>query len=80
MCSSDLVAVNMGRIMFREIEVRGSLGCGLQDFPKVIELVRVGKVPLEKFVTHRFPLDRINDGFRLLESSDPTLVRAIAVP
>jgi len=74
------VAVNMGRVMFREIEIRGSLGCGLQDFPKVIELVRVGKVPLEKFVTHRFPLDRINDGFRLLESSDPTLVRAIAVP
>ena len=74
------VAVNMGRIMFREIEVRGSLGCGLQDFPKVIELVRSGQIPLGKFVTHTFPLEKINEGFRLLESSEPTLVRAITVP
>jgi len=74
------VAVNMGRVMFREIEIRGSLGCGLQDFPKVIELVRSGQIPLEKFVTHRFPLERVNDGLRLLESGDPTLVRGIAVP
>ena len=74
------VAVNMGRIMFREIEVRGSLGCGLQDFPKVIELVRSGQIPLGKFVTHTFPLEKINEGLRLLESSEPTLVRAITVP
>src|SRR3990170_4066114 len=74
------VAVNMGRVMFREIEVRGSLGCGLQDFPKVIELVRSGQIPLGKFVTHTFPLDRLNEGFALLEAGEPTLVRAITTP
>lgn len=74
------VPVNMGRVMFREIEIRGSLGCGLQDFPAVIELVRTGKVPLSKLVTHTFPLEKVDEGLRLLESGEPGLVRAITVP
>jgi 6-hydroxycyclohex-1-ene-1-carbonyl-CoA dehydrogenase len=68
-----------GRIMFREIEVKGSLGCGLQDFPHVIDLVAQGKVRLDKMVTHRLPLSKINEGFRMLDAGEPGLVRAVAV-
>lgn len=68
-----------GRIMFREIEVKGSLGCGLQDFPHVIDLVAQGKVRLDRMVTHRLPLADINKGFKMLDAGEPGLVRAIAV-
>jgi alcohol dehydrogenase, propanol-preferring len=74
------VTLQAGRIMFRELEVKGSLGCGLQDFPKVIDLVAQGKVRLERMVTHRFGLDELNAGFKMLDEGAQGLVRGIAVP
>ena len=78
--SEKPATLNAGRIMFRELEVKGSLGCGLQDFPKVIDLVATGKVRLDKMVTHRFALEELNKGFRMLDAGAQGLVRAIAVP
>ncbi len=77
--SEEPATLPAGRIMFREIEVKGSLGCGLQDFPRVIDLVAQGKVRLDKMVTHRLALDDINEGFKMLDAGEPGLVRAIAV-
>jgi 6-hydroxycyclohex-1-ene-1-carbonyl-CoA dehydrogenase len=74
------VTLQAGRIMFRELEVKGSLGCGLQDFPKVIDLVAQGKVRLDRMVTHRFALDELNQGFKMLDAGAQGLVRGIAVP
>jgi threonine dehydrogenase-like Zn-dependent dehydrogenase len=66
--------------MFREIEIRGSLGCGLQDFPKVLDLAARGKIDVKALVTHRFPLEETPDALKLLESGAPDLVRAVVVP
>ncbi len=74
------VTLQAGRIMFRELEVKGSLGCGLQDFPKVIDLVAQGKVRLDRMVTHRFALDELNQGFKMLDAGAQGRVRGIAVP
>ncbi|OGS49667.1 MAG: hypothetical protein A3K65_09585 [Euryarchaeota archaeon RBG_16_68_12] len=73
------VTLNGGRLMFREIEVKGSLGCPLQDFPRLLELVKGGRLRGADLVTHKFPLERINEGLALLEKGDPTLIRAVAV-
>ncbi len=74
------ITINAGRMMFREIEMKGSLGCGLQDFPKIIELVSTGKLKVEPLVTHQYPLDQINEGFEVLEKGEATLIRSIAIP
>ncbi len=74
------ISLNAGKIMFREIEIKGSLGCGLQDFPRVIDLVKHGKMDVKELVTHKFKLDEINEGFALLEAGEPSLIRAIAIP
>ncbi len=74
------VAFSAAKLMFREMEVMGSLGCGLQDFPKVIDLAARGRLKVREMVSHRFPLAEIEDGFRLLESGDSTLLRGIAIP
>jgi 6-hydroxycyclohex-1-ene-1-carbonyl-CoA dehydrogenase len=60
------VNVNAGRLMFREIEIKGSLGCRPVDYPKIIEMVRTGKIQLDPVVTHRFKLDEINDAFEVV--------------
>ena len=75
--SDQNVTLSAGRPMYREIEVKGSLGCPLQDFPKLLELVRGGRLRAAEFVTHKFPLERVNEGLALLEKGDPSLIRAV---
>jgi Zn-dependent alcohol dehydrogenase len=65
-------------VMYREIEVIGSLGCRPVDYPRVIDLARSGRIKLKEMVTHRFPLEKINDAFAVLRSGEA--VRAIVVP
>jgi 2-desacetyl-2-hydroxyethyl bacteriochlorophyllide A dehydrogenase len=77
--SHEDVKLNAGRIMFCEIEVKGSLGCGLQDYPKIIEMARHGKLKIKEMVTHRYKLEDINEGFKFLEKGDPSLIRSIVV-
>lgn len=60
------VALSAGRIMYREMEIRGSLGCRPVDYPRVIELVRSGRIQVEALVTARFPLADINAGLDTL--------------
>ena len=71
------VAVNAGRLMFREIEIKGSLGCRPVDYPKIIEMARTGKIQLKPVVTHRFKLEEINDAFELMRKGEA--LRSIVV-
>jgi propanol-preferring alcohol dehydrogenase len=64
--SDHEVALSAGRIMYREMEIRGSLGCRSADYPRVIELVRTGRIQVEPMVTARFPLAEINAGLETL--------------
>ena len=64
------VSMNAGRLMFREIEIKGSLGCRPVDYPKIIEMVRFGKIQLDPVVTHRFKLDEINDAFEVMRKGE----------
>jgi len=73
------ITINAGKIMFCEIEVLGSLGCGLQDYPKIIELVRHGKIKVKEIVTHKFNIDDIAKGFEMLERGDGSMIRAVVV-
>jgi 6-hydroxycyclohex-1-ene-1-carbonyl-CoA dehydrogenase len=64
------VPINAGRLMFREIEIKGSLGCRPVDYPKIIEMVRTGKIQLEPVVTHKFKLDDIEKSFELMRKGE----------
>lgn len=67
-----------GRVMFREIAVLGSLGCRPVDYPPLIEMVRDGKLKVKELVTHRFPLERINEAFDVLRRGES--LRSIVLP
>ncbi len=62
------IKLNAGRIMYREMEIVGSLGCRPVDYPKLIELCRLGKIKITDLVTARFGLEKINDAFDLLRA------------
>jgi len=61
--SPEKMSLNAGRVMFREMEIVGSLGCRPVDYPRVIELVRQGRVRVEELVTQRHSLDDIAEAF-----------------
>lgn len=72
------VAMNAGRLMFREIEIKGSLGCRPVDYPKIIDMVKAGKIEVKPVVTHSFKLEEINDAFELLRKGEA--LRSIVIP
>jgi len=64
--------------MFRELEIKGSLGRRPVDYLKIIEMVKTGKIQLEPVVTHKFKLDDINDAFDLMRKGES--LRSIILP
>ncbi|HEX8731613.1 MAG TPA: zinc-binding dehydrogenase, partial [Ktedonobacterales bacterium] len=66
--SDQEVALNAGRVMYREMEIRGSLGCRPVDYPRVIELARTERIEVASLVTARFPLEAINTGLDTLRA------------
>lgn len=76
--SSKPMALNTGKVMYREMEIIGSLGCRPVDYPRVIEMARQGKIKVTELVTNRFPLDDINEGLDVLRRSEG--IRSIVIP
>jgi alcohol dehydrogenase, propanol-preferring len=75
--SDHEVALNAGRIMYREMEIRGSLGCRPVDYPRVIELARTGRIQVAPLVTASFLLENINEGLDALRHSQG--IRSVVV-
>jgi alcohol dehydrogenase, propanol-preferring len=67
-----------GKIMFKEIDIVGSLGCRPVDYIPLIRMVEQGRIDLMKIVTHRFPLDEIHRAFEVMHEG--TSIRSIVVP
>lgn len=76
--SAKPMTLDAGRVMYREMEIIGSLGCRAVDYPRVIELVRQGKIKVKELVTARFSLDQISDGLDALRRGEG--VRSVVVP
>ena len=76
--SPDAMTLNAGRVMFRELEILGSLGCRPVDYPRVIELVRQGRIRLAELVTGRYPLEDIGLAFDALRSGES--IRGVVTP
>jgi len=76
--SPDVMTLNAGRVMFRELEIVGSLGCRPVDYPRVIEMVRQGRIKLTELVTHRFPLNEIEQALDTLRSG--AAIRVVVTP
>ena len=72
------VTFSAAKIMYREMEIVGSLGCRPVDYPKIIELVRIGKIQVTPLVTHRFQLEKIDEAFELLRRGEG--IRSVAIP
>ncbi len=76
--SHEPVAISAAKLMYYELEVVGSLGCGGGEYPEIVELVRRGTLTLEGIFSGTVPLDEINDGFDRLRRGEG--VRWVVTP
>jgi 6-hydroxycyclohex-1-ene-1-carbonyl-CoA dehydrogenase len=74
----EAISIVAGKIMFKELEVVGSLGCRPVDYVPLIRMVEQGKIDVERQVTHRFSLDEIGKAFEVMKEG--LSLRSIVVP
>ena len=68
--SAEEVALSAARLMYFELEVVGSLGCGAGEYPEILGLVEAGRLKLDEIVSGTIPLERINEGLDRLRRGE----------
>ncbi len=61
-------AVDLHRFFFRELRLLGARVYEREDFERAIELAASGRLPLDRLVTDVLPLEKLEDGFKRMES------------
>jgi D-arabinose 1-dehydrogenase-like Zn-dependent alcohol dehydrogenase len=74
----EAISLIAGKIMFKEIEIVGSLGCRPLDYAPLIRMVEQGKIDIKRQVTHRFPLDQLAKAFEVMKEG--VSLRSIVIP
>ena len=77
--SSNAVPLRAVDFKFRELDVRGSQGHP-NTFRPTLDLIALGALPAHRLITHRLPLERIGEAFRLLETKDEAVGKVIVQP
>jgi L-iditol 2-dehydrogenase len=69
------VEIDPNRIHYGELEVIGSLNCTTEEFRTALGHAR--RLPLDRLITHRVPLDRVLEGYRLM--AERVALKAVVV-
>lgn len=72
------ISINPAKIMFYEQEIVGSVGCRPADYYKIIDLVKEGKIRLDKLINNKYELEDINKALNELRASK--VLRNIILP
>jgi 6-hydroxycyclohex-1-ene-1-carbonyl-CoA dehydrogenase len=76
--TNEAVSLIPGKIMFKEIEIVGSLGCRPVDYIPLIRMAAEGRVNVKRLVTHRFKLEELSKAFEVMKEG--VSLRSIVVP
>lgn len=76
--SHEPVSLSAARLMYYELEIVGSLGCGAGEYREILGLVAAGTLQLEPIVSGTLPLAEINAGFDRLRRGEG--VRWVVAP
>lgn len=57
----------------REVTIRTAYGAAPNDLQTALDLIATGRVRVDDLITHRLPLDRIQEGFGLVAAADESV-------
>jgi L-iditol 2-dehydrogenase len=70
----EAVGLDLGAIFFREVTLQSTYSAGPYDTRDALDLIASGRVDAEALVSHRLPLQRIEEAFALARSGEATKV------
>ena len=73
----ETLALPADRIPLRDLTVLGSVGYTTAAWAQMVALLRENLVELEPIVTHRFPLERFEDAFALMDERKGIVARIV---
>lgn len=76
--TNENICINPAKIMFYEQEIIGSVGCRPSDYYKIIDLVKEGKIRLDRLINNKYGLEDINKALDELRASK--VLRNIILP
>src|SRR5438046_3033900 len=68
-----LTPLDLGPLYCREVSLVPSSSCGPPDTRRAYELLRTGRVRVDGLVTHRFPLENVQEAFDMARRGGPVL-------
>ena len=75
--SNPTVALDLNQVHYKELEISGSYSENASDFDAARALIAGGRFPADKIITHRLPLERINEAWSLMESGEALKVTVL---
>jgi 2-desacetyl-2-hydroxyethyl bacteriochlorophyllide A dehydrogenase len=70
----DTMPVMLEKLVFAECTLKGSFLARQADLVDCIELYEAGKLDIAPLISHRLPLDQLDEGMRLMDEDVPTCV------
>jgi len=74
------VTLDLGRAVREDVTLYGTRGEGGNNVRRALSLVAQGKVRGRDLVTHRFPLDEIQEGFRVVREREGDPIKLVFIP
>lgn len=66
----ETITIEPNKIHYKEMILTGSHGSTPRQHQMALELIREGKIDMKKYISHRFPLNRIKDAFHAAEDRE----------
>jgi len=70
---NEKLIIDPNELYFKDINIITSYSCGPTDTADALELIEAGIVRAEKLVTHRFPIEKTAEAFRLTAEAKDSL-------
>ena len=69
----EMLNIEPNALYFKEINIIQSYSCGPDDTREALRLLSLGAIPVDKVITHKFPLESAGDAFRLTAKAGESL-------
>jgi L-iditol 2-dehydrogenase len=69
----EVLTLDPNELYFKDINIITSYSCGPTDTADALELIEKGTVKAEKIITHRFPIEKTEEAFRLTAEAKDSL-------
>lgn len=76
---ADRIDFPVTHIITNQLEVHGTVG-DVAVWEPLLEMVSSGRINLQDMITHRLPLQRIQEGFAILQSKQANPIKVVVLP